>query len=112
MAIQFANRLRDYALTGRLRAVWTHVPNELAGASRATVPAAIARAAGLISGTADYLFLWGGGSLALEAKSATGRQSPGQRDFADWCAAHGVPYHVFRTVEDGEAILTAAGVLQ
>lgn len=112
MALDFATRLRVATLENRLRAVWTHPANELAGgAGQPTVAAALARALGLITGTSDYLFLWEAGAAALEAKSATGTMTPGQRDFAAWCAAIGVPHHVFRTADEGEAILRRLGVL-
>lgn len=111
MAVQFANGLRVHALEGRLRAVFCHVPNELAGASRATPAAAIARAAGLITGASDYLFLWDGGSGVLEAKSTTGSLTPSQKDWRDWCQSNGVRHAVFRSVEEGEAKLREWGVL-
>ena len=111
MAVQFANALRVHVLEGRLRAIWTHVPNELAGAARATPAAAIARAAGLITGASDYLFLWNDGSGVLEAKSKTGSLSPSQKDWREWCQMHGIPHAVFRTVEEGEANLREWGVL-
>lgn len=111
MAVQFANALRVHVLEGRLRGVWSHVPNELAGAARATPAAAIARAAGLITGASDYLFCWADGSGVLEAKSATGSLSPAQKDWRSWCEAQGVRHAVFRTVEQGEDVLRTWGVL-
>lgn len=108
VSIEFANRLRVATIEGRLRAVWTHPANELATRG---VAAAIARAAGLITGASDFLFLASDTSLALEAKSLTGSLTPGQRDFRDWCAAQGVPFHVFRSADQGEAILRARGLL-
>lgn len=111
MAVQFANALRVHVLEGRLRGVFCHVPNELAGSARATPAAAIARAAGLISGASDYLFLWDSGSGVLEAKSKTGSLSPSQKDWRDWCVATGVRHAVFRSVEEGEAQLREWGVL-
>ena len=110
-AVQFANALRVHVLEGRLRGVWTHTPNELAGASRATPAAAIARAAGMITGASDYLFLWDDGSGVLEAKSKTGSLSPSQKDWREWCQLHGVRHAVFRSVEEGEAQLRDWGVL-
>lgn len=111
MAIPFANQLRVHTLKGRLRAVWCHPANELAGAARATPAAAIARALGLIAGSSDFLFLWKDGAGALEAKSDVGRLSPGQKDFRDWCDLMGVPFHVFRTADEGESYLRGWGVL-
>ena len=111
MAVQFAKALRVHVLEGRLRAVFCHVPNELAGSARATPAAAIARAAGLISGASDYLFLWDDGSGVLEAKSKTGSLSPSQKDWREWCQLHGVRHAVFRSVDEGEAQLRSWGVL-
>ena len=119
MAIGFANDLRKAVLEGRLRAVFCHPANELAGfvtmkggKVRVPVQIAIARALGLITGTADYLFLWNGGCCALEAKSETGGLRLAQRDFRDWCKLNGVPYHVFRSAEEGLSILRGYGVLE
>lgn len=117
-AYTFANDLRAAVLEGRLRAVWTHPANELGGMvtmvrGKPRVPplVALARALGLITGSSDYLFMWSGGSCAVEFKSATGRLSPAQRDFRDWCALVGVPFHLVRSAADGLAILREHGVL-
>lgn len=117
MAYQFVNELRVAVLEGRLDAIFLHPANELGGMvtvtkGRARVPlkVAIAKALGLITGTADYLFLWRNGCCALEAKSQTGSLRPAQRDFRDWCASQGVPFHVFRTVDEGLQILAGYGV--
>jgi hypothetical protein len=119
MAVQFANDLRKATLEYRLKAVWTHPANEIAGMvtmvrgkPRVPVQIAIAKALGLITGSSDYLFLWNHGSCALEAKSARGSLTQGQRDFRDWCNFAGVPFHVFRTVDDGLAILQQHGILE
>lgn len=111
MAIEFANRLRVATIEGRLGAVWCHVPNELAGAARATPAAAIARAAGLITGSSDYWFVWNGGGGVLEAKSRTGTLSPGQRDHKEWCGLMNVRHAVFRTADEGELTLRQWGIL-
>jgi len=108
VCLEFVTALRVAALEGRLSAVFCHVPNELATRGPA---AALARALGLITGTSDYLFLWDGGAAALEAKAPGAYPSPIQRDFRDWCAARGVPWHVFRSADEGLAILRALGVL-
>lgn len=111
IALEFATDLRVAVLEGRLKAVWCHVPNQLAGAARASPAAALARAMGLIAGASDYLFLWGAGSAALEAKSDVGRLSESQRDFEHWCAAHDVPIHIFRSADEGLSILAGLGIL-
>lgn len=118
-AYAFANALRAAALEGRLRCVWTHPANELAGVIhkrpggkfKIPVGTAIARALGLISGTSDYLFLAPGQSLALEFKSEKGALRPIQRDFRDWCQHVGVPYKVVRSCAAGLALLAELGML-
>lgn len=114
--LAFTTELRAAALEGRLRAVFTHPANELAGLPpsaprRFLVRAAIARALGLITGSSDYLFLWQGGSLAIEFKAGRNGLSDGQRDFRDWCAHVGVPFHLVRSAQAGLQILRDAGVL-
>lgn len=110
MCAGFASDLRVATMEGRLSAVWFHPANELAGVA-SKVSAAIARALGLHPGVADYIFIWEGGCAALEAKAPKGRQSPNQKLFQAWCAANGVPYHIFRTREEGLYLLRGFGVL-
>ena len=107
MCIEFANILRAYELDGRTRCIWTHVPNEIGWNNNkvAQMLYAAAKAMGMIVGTADYLFLSANGSIAMEAKSKTGKQHDGQKDFEIWCREKGVPYYLFRTVEEGIEIL-------
>lgn len=118
-AYGFANDLRTAVLEGRLKAVWMHPANELAGMvqivrGKPRVPPqiALARALGLIRGASDYLFLWDGGCCAMEFKSPTGRLTDAQRDFRDWCEAVGVPFHLIRSSVAGLDLLRAYGVLR
>lgn len=111
LSITYTNELRGLALEGRLSAVFCHVPNELAGYSSSTARSAITRAMGLISGTADYLFLADGRCLAQEAKIGRGSLSPNQSDFRLWCEACNVPYRVFRSVDEGLQQLRDVGML-
>lgn len=116
-AYAFAQELRVATLEGRLKAVWTHPANELAAATveggKVRVPArvALARALGLITGSSDYLFLWDGGSAAIEFKSDQGSLTPSQRDFRDWCTAKRVHFFVVRSVKQGLDLLESLGVL-
>lgn len=113
ICIDFANRLKAWTLENRLTAVWTHVANELAGGSKnAKIRYAIAKALGLISGTADYLFLWDGGCAALEFKAGKNPQSPNQKDFQQWCIVRKVPYFVVYSADQGQQILQDLGVLK
>src|SRR3546814_19315238 len=85
LAIDFANALRAATIEGRLRSVWTHPANEIAGRQNrlAQIRYTIAKAMGLIDGTADYLFLWATGIGALEAKVGKNGQQPNQIDFEE-----------------------------
>lgn len=114
ICMEFANRLRALELEGRLTCIWTHVPNEI-GWNRSKVAQmlyASAKAMGMIVGTSDYLFLARGSSLAMEAKSKTGSQHDGQKDFEIWCGEKGVPYRIFRSAEEGVAILREMGFVK
>lgn len=113
IAAAFGATLRAGALDGRLSAVFCHVPNEIAGRRQsrtAQIRYTIAKAMGLIEGAPDYLFLWQGGSGALEAKTRTGRQTDGQHGFEAWCERESVPYRIFRSAEEGLEILEGWGV--
>lgn len=110
-ALAFATELRVATLNGRLRAVWTHPANELAWQPKTTPRIALARALGMIQGTPDYLFLWHGGSLAMEFKAKGGYQTDGQKAFEQWCNVVGVPYFVVRSTAQGLSILRDYGRL-
>lgn len=113
IAIDFANRLREWTLTDKLIAVWTHIPNEVAGGTKnAGLRYAIAKALGMISGAADYVFLWDRGSAAIEMKAPRGTQNQNQSDFQKWCELMGVPYYLARSADEGEGILRNLGVLK
>lgn len=112
ICVEFANRLRAWTIEGRLSAVWSHVGNEVAGGSKnAMIRYAIARGLGMISGASDYVFLWQGGSGAIEAKAGRNQQQPNQSDFESWCAARNVPYRLMRSADEGEQILRSWGIL-
>lgn len=113
ICIEFANRLRAWTLQRQLIAVWSHIPNELAGGTNnAKIRYAIAKALGMITGTADYLFLWRDGAAALEVKAARGIQSEGQKHFQVWCEMMGVPYFVVYSADEGERTLRNLGILK
>ena len=103
LAIAFADELRRLTLENRLRCVWTHPANEVAGqqSNLAQIRYAIAKAMGLVDGTPDYLFLGSDKSATLEAKIGKNGQQPNQVDFEHWCHAQGVEYATFTTVEEG-----------
>lgn len=105
------NMLRAEALEGQLKAVWFHVANEIAGATNnkgASLRYVMARALGLIPGTADLIFMATGKCCAIELKAGKTKASATQKLFAEWCAHHGVPYHIV-TAKDEHDIPAAIG---
>lgn len=113
ITIEFATRLRVWSIERRLRAVWTHIPNEVAGGTKnAKIRYAIAKALGMIPGASDFVFLWAKGSAAIEIKAPKGRQSDNQTDFQTWCDIEGVPYFLAYSADEAETILRNLGVLQ
>ncbi|EEQ92750.1 Hypothetical protein OINT_3000038 (plasmid) [Brucella intermedia LMG 3301] len=112
ITIELANRLRAWTIEQRLRAVWTHIPNEVGGGTKnAKIRYAIAKALGMIPGASDFIFMWGAGAAAIEIKAPDGRQSANQSDFQKWCEAENVPYHIAKSADEAEKILRDLGVL-
>ena len=80
---------------------WVHsIPN---GARRSITSAQRAKAEGLLSGIADVFIpypttLYHG--RYLEFKTPTGKQSPNQQAFAEWCYQVGYGYDVVRSVDE------------
>lgn len=124
-AKRFADQVRIWTMEGRVRGIWNHIANELAGESgghadekvrqslkrKAAIRYAKAQALGMIIGWSDYVFCRSDATLALECKSATGPQRPSQKDFEQWCIEQKIPYRIFRTAEEGWDILAEMGFL-
>ena len=118
LAIDVASMLRIASLEGRLSATWTCIPHEVGAVRKgssafrlAQARYAKAKAMGLITGSADYVFVWPDGGGWIELKAPTGSLSPAQQDFRDWCAGAGTRFEVARSTDDVEAILIHWGVL-
>lgn len=124
ISINFADRLREAALMGRLRATFTHIPHEVGGGTKnAVLRYSLAIALGLVTGSGDYVFVWKGGGCWMEVKRPTrsraefgkrkqgGGLTPKQKLFQQWCGHLDVPHHVITTAEQGLSILSQYGVL-
>lgn len=98
LCIEFAQKLRELTLCGRLRAVWLHVPNE---GKRSIWVGQLRRAMGMQTGCPDYLFLTPTGAYGIEFKAKRGTVRPSQKDFRAWMEEAGVGYALVRSVEDG-----------
>lgn len=113
LAQEVATMLRVASIEGRLAAAWTHIPHEVGGKGKlASIRMALAKSMGLITGSADYVFVGNrvGGWIELKAPEG-GSLSPAQKDFQQWCQALGVNYAVCRSVADVEQKLISWGCL-
>lgn len=112
LAMEVANYLRAATLNGMLKATWTHIPHEVGGGGRlAAIRMALAKAMGLIKGSADYVFVWPQGGAWIELKAKSGSLSPEQRDFQLWCETTGVRHAVCKSLEQVVEKLFQWGVL-
>lgn len=125
LAIEVADMCRAWTIEGRLRAAWWHTANEAGGGSdkrKREIQMAKARALGMIPGTPDLVFMThtgfspgcptcGGAMLLIELKSAKGKRSDNQGDFAAWANHHTIPYLICRSLAEVEEALTKHGLL-
>jgi hypothetical protein len=119
LAIAVATMLRVASIEGRLKATWTCIPHEVGAVpqksaefKRRQTRYAKAKAMGLITGSADYVFVWPGGGGWIELKSQHGALSSPQRTFRDWCHAPGSHHAVCRTVDEVVDTLISWSALQ
>lgn len=110
ICIDIANMLRKDTLEGRLKAVWTHIPNE---GKRHRLVALVLKAMGLLRGSPDYCFVGcvGLSGGVIEVKSSTGKMSPYQQDYAHWALMLGVRHAVCRSAAEVRATLITWGLL-
>lgn len=118
LAMEVANWLRAMSLEGKLLATWTCIPHEVGAVSRSSAAYggqrakyAKQKAMGLITGSADYVFVWPDGGGWIEAKVKGSYPSPTQRLFAKWCAATNTNYAICRTVDEFSQTLKGWGAL-
>lgn len=111
LAADFANILRYETLAGNLDGIWFHVPNEWPSGNHFHYEN-VQRAMGKIPGAPDYVFLSTKGMGVLEAKTPRGSQSDNQKLFQRWCGMNAVHYGLFKSPEEGCAILKEWGILR
>lgn len=94
--------------------VFWHTPNE---GKRSKWTAGDLKAQGMISGVADFVFLWDGRCGCIELKSPKAYKmknhnlSDAQMDFADWCKGSNVPFAVCCSLEQVQDTLKQWGAL-
>jgi hypothetical protein len=112
LAIEVASMLRAATVEGKLRATWTHVPHEVGGKGKlAAIRMALAKAMGLIKGSADYVFVAENGGGWIEIKVPGNYPTPIQRDFGEWCRINNVRHAICRSTQEVEDTLRSWGLL-
>lgn len=112
LAKEVADNLRNWTICGELDAVWSHIPNEIAGGTKnAQIKYAVAKHMGMVPGFADYVFLAHGVSLLIELKTEKGRLSDNQKNFQGWCSDCAINYYVCRSLAEVKSALEECGVL-
>lgn len=114
---EVADMLRSETLSGNLKCVWTHIPNEgMAARSKAQKIQAInatnkKRALGMIKGAPDFVLGWGDSAGFIELKSDKGRLSDAQEAFLEWAYQKGCHTAVCRSLNEVRTALFEWGVL-
>jgi hypothetical protein len=113
LSIEVRNHLFGMVADG-LPLLYLHIPNE---GVRGKTMKALLKAAGLVSGAADFLIVFRGVAHFVELKI---RKSPNadpqkalsqpQRDFRDECGRLGIPYAVCCTIDEVKNQLTLWGI--
>jgi hypothetical protein len=68
---------------------------------------------GVVAGLPDFLFVSPSGAAHfLELKRGRARLTEEQEEFANWCAAHGVPFAIARNFDEALAVLKTWGVIR
>lgn len=71
-----------------------------------------AKAEGMTAGVPDITLIRTGGVLAyIELKASTGRLSPAQIEWLDWCGANQIPAAVCRSIDDVRLVLSTWGIV-
>ncbi len=85
-----------------------HVPN---GGARSPIEAAILKAMGVWPGVGDLAFIGPGGRfVGAEAKAGRNGLTEDQSEWRDWCLGNGVPWFLFRTIDELVAGCADAGI--
>ncbi len=107
LQFQVAKLLRNYALPAWR---WSHFP---AGEHRDKRTAGKLKAMGLQRGWADFLLFSPAAILhALELKRVGENLTCEQEAFRDWCAEHGAPFAVAKSIDEALAAFEAWGALR
>lgn len=93
----------DFLAYAAARCLWSHFP---AGEKRDKPTAAKLQKMGLHKDWPDFIFLLPNcRTLLIELKTEKGRQTKGQREFAEQAASLGHPYYICRSVTEVETAL-------
>lgn len=88
-------------------AVVHHSPN---GGLRTKAQAAKFKAAGVVPGWPDITILRRGMARFMEVKTVTGRMSPHQNEFRNFCIRNGFPLAIVHSVDEAKEALRMWGI--
>lgn len=110
---EIADNCRAWTLEGSLRAVWTHIPNELGGGTRnADIRYAYTKHMGMIPGAPDLIFVGLYDTVFIELKAGKNTLNDNQKNFQKWCKKEKVKYHVCYSLEEVKQVLITAELLR
>ncbi len=104
IASNIANYLRAQTVQGKLKAVWTKIPNEVADAKHPVFGKKMSWL-GKMSGAPDYVVVGASCGLWIEVKIPKGKLSPDQETFMSWCDVWKCPHYRVQSLEEVEVIL-------
>ena len=107
---EFRDYLTSLSIDGSINFVWFSVPNNFSG-NYSPIFGSVQKATGLIAGAPDMIFMWDGGSGAIEFKSKKNKQTDAQILFEKWCIKCGVKYEIARSFEDAFNIIKKWGLI-
>lgn len=64
------------------------------------------KAIGVVAGVSDHEYNFKGRTYFFEFKTATGTQSPEQKEFQERVTQHGFEYHIIRSVDRFKELIT------
>ena len=111
ICIAFFKHISTLQLLGKVeRHCILHYPVGQRG-SNGKIQGAIDKAMGAIAGVPDYIVFYDGGVAWMECKTDKGRLSKKQKEFRDIVMSKGQKYFVFRSIDEGIAILHSLGLV-
>lgn len=104
----FSHELKKATQTGKLNAVWYHIPNS---GLRSERYGNSLKMQGMLAGVPDYAFAWSDGAGFIELKFGKNSLQDKQKTFKQWIELCGINYAVCYTCDEALDTLRKWGVL-